>query len=275
MHLLKYEEKEQNKQPMKIITSNMLNGGCGKSSVVLNLSQALREQGKKVLEIDLDFNLSLTHTHQIKPPRDAMFFTAFELFTMPHLDVKKCIINDVIPSNQNLMAIDVVLMNQQDKEHILKRALDQLQNIYDYVLIDTHNAMTITTINALACSDIVIMPMTNDVDCVQGLKKLVASVNGIKSRYNPNLKTIYCLMTMYKNTQLDKATFNYCQTIAADTDIKILPIIHSDVRIAKAKAFNTNVFDYCKNIAKGKDKEHTKGVADYLSVAKFICDAEF
>lgn len=257
---------------MKIITSNMLNGGCGKSSVVLNLSQALREQGKKVLEIDLDFNLSLTNTHRIKPQNDAMFFTAFELFTMPNLDIKKCIVNDVIPSSQNLMAIDVVLMNQQDKEHILKKALEPLKNIYDYVLIDTHNAMTITTINALSCSDMVIMPMTNDVDCVQGLKKLVASINGIKERYNPNLKNIYCLMTMYKNTQLDKATFDYCNKTANDTNIKMLPIIHSDVRIAKAKAFNTNVFNYCQTIAKGKDKEQTKGVADYLNVAKIICE---
>ena len=249
---------------MKIITTNMLNGGCGKSSIVLNLAQALRLEGKRVLEIDLDFQKSLTNTHRVKTKPNEMMLTAFELFTHEEIDTKQFIQNDLIASNTNLMALDMLLFNKEDNTHILKRALETIKKMYDYVLIDTHNEMNLATKNALACCNMVLMPMTSDIDNINGLNNLIASIQTIKKQYNPNIKQLGLVFTMFeKNKKLDKECYELAQELATRYNLNLMPIIRKDTKIQQAKANLQNIFDF---------NPKSNGANDYRELAKYIIE---
>ncbi len=255
---------------MKIITSNQCNGGCGKTTLVRNLAQALREQGKRVLEIDLDFQKSLTNAHNVKN-QNGIKYTSFDIFTHQEIDIKKMIVNDFIQGNaSNNEPLTFMMMNQPNNEIILQNALKPLKRLYDYVLIDTHNAMNTATKNAIASSDLLLMPCNDDVDCINGSIQVIYGANQIKQKYNPNLKMAFVFTMQHRTGKnicvADKNAYNGAKHIADANNIDMLPIIRYDSKINKAKQCLMDVFTYCHKY----EKQLCNGANDYVALAQFI-----
>lgn len=255
---------------MKIITSNQCNGGCGKTTLVRNLAQALRENGKKVLEIDFDFQKSLTNAHNVKQ-QSGMNYTSFDIFTHQEIDIKKMIVNDFIQGNaSNNEPLTFMMMNQPNNEIILQQALKPLNKIYDYVLIDTHNAMNTATKNAIASSDLLLMPCNDDVDCINGSMQVIYGAMQIKQKYNPKLKMAFVFTMQHRTGKnicvADKNAYNGASQIAQANKIDILPIIRYDSKINKAKQCLLDIFTYCNRY----EKQLCNGANDYLELANYI-----
>ncbi|MFA5577772.1 MAG: AAA family ATPase [Tissierellaceae bacterium] len=187
-------------------------GGVGKTTTALNLSYALslKDRGKKVLLIDFDPQASLTvalgHSGEDKVNIQTLMANAIE-----ENDVEgDYIINikdklDLIPGTLDLAGIEVSLVNVMSREMILKQVIEDIENDYDHIIIDCSPNLGMLTINALAASDSVIIPVTPEYLSAKGLGLLISNINKIKKRINPKIEIDGVLVTMLnQRTNLSK-----------------------------------------------------------------------
>ncbi len=176
-------------------------GGVGKTTSTVNLGAALAEQGWRVLLVDLDpqgaLSASLGVVHH------ALTSTVYDLLVGPttlvdEVLMKTCVDNvDLLPSNIDLSAAEIQLVNEVAREQTLGRVLGPLRERYDYILIDCQPALSLLTVNALACADGVIIPTECEFFALRGLALLTDTMGKVRDRLNPQLSLLGIVITMY------------------------------------------------------------------------------
>lgn len=239
----------------KVIAIANQKGGVGKTTTTFNLGVALKNQGKRVLVVDADPQGDLT---------TYMGYNESELKTTlaqlmesviydSQLDTKQAILNnaegiDLIPSDLDLSATEAMLVNAMSREVTLRTILNNVKKDYDYVLIDCMPSLGMLTINALSCSDKVVIPVQDHFLAAKGMGHLLKTVSRVKRTINPNLEVGGILLTLVnKRTNLSKETIQdlketYGRTIKLyDTQIPLA------VKTAESTSRGKSIFKYDKN----------------------------
>ena len=179
-------------------------GGVGKTTTTFNLGVALSKMEKKVLLIDADPQGDLT-TYMGIEGMDDILVTLADLMerSIKDEDIKpnQAILKhkeniSLIPSNLELSSLEVSLINAMSRENTMKNCIADLKNKYDYILIDCMPSLGMITINALACSNKVIIPVQSEFLAAKGMSHLMKTVIKVRKQINPDLKIGGILLTM-------------------------------------------------------------------------------
>lgn len=190
-------------------------GGVGKTTTALNLGVYLAAAGKKVLMVDIDPQANLTSGLGMK-----------EEYSKEHKQSKRKSIYDVLvnslgaqeaiiqsrlpnlwllPSSIELAGAEIEIVNALSRETILKRALQQVQNQFDYILIDCSPSLGLLTLNALTATDKVIIPVQAEYFALEGLGQLISTIKLVKENLNNGLDIGGVILTMFDTrTNLSK-----------------------------------------------------------------------
>ena len=173
-------------------------GGVGKTTTCVNLAAALSKLGKRVLVCDFDPQGNATSGFGVD--KSTLSPSIYEVL-VSGADVKKAIAStqwcDVIGSNKSLAGATVELIGMADREHLLKQALDQVSENYDYIFIDCPPSLELLTLNALCAAQYILVPVQCEYYALEGLSDLLTTVRIVKRQLNPALELMGVILTMY------------------------------------------------------------------------------
>lgn len=221
-------------------------GGVGKTTTAINLSASLAEAEKKVLVIDIDPQGNTTSGFGIE--KDEQENTIYELL-LGECEIEECMIVTefdnltIIPSNVNLAAAEIELVGIEEKEYILKKALDKVRDKYDFIIIDCPPSLSMLTINAMCAADTVLVPIQCEYYALEGLTQLIHTINLVKERLNPELEMEGVVFTMYDaRTNL---SLQVVENVKNNLNQEIYKtIIPRNVRLAEAPSHGMPVNKY-------------------------------
>jgi len=245
-----------------IIALTNQKGGVGKTTTSCALLSGLALQNKKVLGIDLDpqGNLGFSLGLDIESTT-----TIYEVFkgTIPIEQGIHTIGNiDIIPSNILLSSAELEF-NRPGREFLLKNVLASVEDLYDYIIIDTPPALNILTVNAYVVSNALIIPMIPEILSLLGVSQLKETIDTVKRFYNPNLSVLGILLTKYnKRINLTKEVEEMAEEIAKQLDTSVFQIkIRASVAVAEAPAHGESVLTYAAK---------SKPALDYLELIQKV-----
>jgi chromosome partitioning protein len=187
--------------PAKVVAMCNQKGGVGKTTSTINLGAALAEYGRRVLLVDLDPQGALSAGLGV--PHYELDHTVHNLLVEPRVSIDQVLINtrvknmDMVPSNIDLSAAEIQLVNEVGREQTLARALHPVLDRYDYVLVDCQPSLGLLTVNGLACADGVIIPTECEFFSLRGLALLTDTVDKVRDRLNPKLEISGILITRF------------------------------------------------------------------------------
>lgn len=247
----------------KIITIANQKGGVGKTTTAINLGAALGALDKKTLIIDAD------------PQANATSGVGFDPKTIK-TSIYECLVNDVnprdiilesenpnlflLPAHIDLVGAEIEMINMPNREYMMKMALQELKDDYDFIIIDCSPSLGLITLNGLTASDSVIIPVQCEYFALEGLGKLLNTIKIVQSRLNPDLEIEGILLTMYDtrlrlaNQVVDEVKTHF-QQLVFDT------IIHRNTKLGEAPSFGETII---MHDATGK------GAINYLNLAREV-----
>jgi len=187
--------------PAKVVAMCNQKGGVGKTTSTINLGAALAEYGRRVLLVDMDPQGALSAGLGV--PHYELDKTIHNVLVEPRLSIDDVLLPtrvkhmDLVPSNIDLSAAEIQLVNEVGREQTLGRALHPLLDRYDYVLIDCQPSLGLLTVNGLACADGVVIPTECEFFSLRGLALLTDTVDKVRDRLNPKLEISGILLTRY------------------------------------------------------------------------------
>lgn len=236
-------------------------GGVGKTTTAVNLSAAVGALGKRVLLADIDPQGNSTSGYGISK-RNIEHSTYDMLINgvkASEVVMKTKFRNvDLLPSDMNLAGAEVEMIGMDSRESLLKKALTDVWEDYDYIFLDCPPSLGIITINALCASDTFLVPIQCEYYALEGLAQLMSTVRQIKRLYNPSIELEGVLLTMYDGR------LNLTSQVVAEVK-KFFPqkvyksTIPRNVRLSEAPSFGEPVMYYDRN---------SKGAAAYADFAE-------
>lgn len=235
-------------------------GGVGKTTTAVNLSASLAATKRKVLMVDLDPQGNATMGSGID--KHNLDQSLYEVLT-GSCSIKEAIVTteesgyDVLPTNANLTAAEVELMELPNKETRLRTALLEVKSDYDYIIIDCPPSLSMLTVNAMVAAQGVLIPMQCEYYALEGLSALVQTINKIQSSLNPELAIEGILRTMYdpRNSLTTDVSSQLTQHFGDKVYTTVIP---RNVRLAEAPSYGLPILNYDKN---------ARGAMAYLALA--------
>jgi len=192
--------------PARVIALCNQKGGVGKTTSTINLGAALAEFGRRVLLVDFDPQGALSVGLGIQPHQ--LEQTTYDLLMERSVGIDDVLLKtgvpgmDLLPSNIDLSAAEVQLVNEVAREQSLARALASVLGDYDFILIDCQPSLGLLTVNALTASHGVIIPLECEFFSLRGVALLIDTIEKVQQRLNPNLRLEGILATMYDGRTL-------------------------------------------------------------------------
>lgn len=221
-------------------------GGVGKTTTAVNLSAAIGALDRKVLLVDIDPQGNSTSGYGINKREIAN--STYDMLingvkaedALIHTKFKNV---DILPSDMNLAGAEVEMIGLEKRESLVKMALAQIWNNYDYIFLDCPPSLGLITINALCASDTFLVPIQCEYYALEGLAQLMTTVRQIKRLYNPQLELEGVLLTMYDgrlnltNQVVDEVKKFFPKKVYAST-------IPRNVRLSEAPGFGEPIMYY-------------------------------
>lgn len=252
----------------KIISVVNQKGGVGKTTTTVNLAAAVAEIGKKVLLIDLDSQANATSSFGISQKQ--LKTSVYDLL-VSKTDTKEAIIHtpycgvDIIGSSIDLAGAEIEMVIMEGREYLLKNAVNQIRHLYDYIFIDCPPSLGLLTLNALAASGSILIPIQPEYFALEGVSKLINTVRQVKKGINPSLSMEGVLLTMYDGR------LNLTLQVAGEVkkffgDKVYKNVIPRNVRLCEAPSHGMPVLAYDR---------YSRGALTYRELAKeFLSNQE-
>ena len=238
-------------------------GGVGKSTTVINLSACLGENKKKVLVIDFDPQGNSTSGYGIE--KEELEYDIYDVILHDHpiedVVLETCESNVfIVPATIQLATAEIELVSAMARESVLTDAIAPLVNDFDYILIDCPPSLGLLTINALIAANSLLIPIQCEYYALEGVAKLLESMQMVKRRMNPDLEIFGVLMTMFDSrTTLSKQVVDEVQNYFGKKMFKT--IIPRNVKLSEAPSHGLPVVQYARV---------SKGSLAYMKLAKEV-----
>ncbi len=245
----------------QIISIANQKGGVGKTTTAINLSAALAKIGKKVLLVDCDSQANATTGMGFDKPslKDSLYQGLIE-----QVDIEDIIYPTmlpklkIIPANADLIGFEIEMVSEKERQKKLKLLLRQVKERFDYIIIDCPPALSLLTVNAFTASHSVLIPLQSEFYALEGLGQLLDTIKRVKSSFNPGLKIMGILMTMYdKRTNLSQHVMNDAKKYFKDMVFKTR--IPRNVKLGEAPSYGLPVILYDKS---------SQGSKSYITFAR-------
>jgi len=245
----------------KIIAIANQKGGVGKTTTSINLAASLGVLEKKVLLIDADpqANASSGLGIDVDAVEGGTYHVLEHSLSAKDAIVKTASPNvDIIPANIDLVAIEIELVDKKDREYMLKKALVNITDDYDYILIDCAPSLGLITLNSLVAADSVIVPIQCEYFALEGSGKLLNTIKSIQNIHNTELDIEGLLLTMFdsrlrlSNQVVDEVRKHF-HSMVFET------IIRRNTRLGEAPSYGESIIAYDAT---------SKGAINYLNLAQ-------
>ena len=237
-----------------IITITNQKGGVGKTTTASALMDGLRNRGARVLGIDLDPQGSLGFCLGLDIENCATVYDVLKGTKNIKEVITTSECGDILPSNILLSGAELEF-SRPGREFLLKNCLSEVQDNYDYIIIDTPPALNVLTVNAYVACDGLIVPMAPEILSLLGVSQIRETIDTVRRCYNSRLHVLGILLNKFNQRfTLNRDVLDMAEQIAQQLDTKVFQSrIRSGVSVAEAPAYGESVLSYAPDSKVARD----------------------